>query len=41
MPGTNMDTMSRERHAVAWGAVKKNYHKNEETGKWEEGPSDD
>lgn len=26
-------------HAVAWGAVKKKYHKNEETGKWEEGPS--
>ena len=24
-------------HAVAWGAVKKSYHKNEETGKWEEG----
>lgn len=28
-------------HAVAWGAVKKHYHKNEETGKWEEGPSGD
>jgi len=26
--------------AVAWGAVKKNYHKNETTGKWEEGASD-
>jgi cation transport regulator len=25
--------------AVAWGAVKKNYHKNESTGKWEEGAS--
>ena len=25
--------------AVAWGAVKKNYHKNETTGKWEEGAS--
>ena len=28
-------------HSVAWGAVKKHYHKNEETGKWEEGPSGD
>ena len=26
--------------AVAWGAVKKNYHKNETTGEWEEGASD-
>lgn len=26
--------------AVAWGAVKKNYHKNESSGKWEEGASD-
>ncbi|MCA9858265.1 MAG: ChaB family protein [Thermomicrobiales bacterium] len=26
-------------HAIAWGAVKKKYHKNEKTGKWEEGPS--
>lgn len=25
--------------AVAWGAVKKSYHKNESTGKWEEGAS--
>ena len=27
-------------HAVAWGAVKKKYHKNLTTGKWEEGASD-
>jgi cation transport regulator len=27
-------------HSVAWGAVKKKYHKNEKTGKWEEGASD-
>ncbi len=27
--------------AVAWGAVKKSYHKNEKTGKWEKGASDD
>lgn len=28
-------------HRVAWGAVKKKYHKNEKTGKWEEGASSD
>ena len=27
-------------HRVAWGAVKKRYHKNED-GKWVEGASDD
>lgn len=27
--------------AVAWGAVKKNYHKNETTGMWEEGAATD
>lgn len=26
-------------HAVAWGAVKKSYHKDEKTGTWEEGAS--
>ncbi len=26
---------------VAWGAVKKGYHKNEKTGKWEEGATDE
>lgn len=26
--------------AVAWSAVKKSYHKNEMTGKWEEGATD-
>lgn len=26
--------------AVAWTAVKKHYHKNAQTGKWEEGASD-
>lgn len=26
--------------AVAWSAVKKHYHKNEKTGKWEAGASD-
>jgi cation transport regulator len=24
-------------HKVAWAAVKKKYHKNEQTGKWEPG----
>lgn len=28
-------------HRVAWGAVKKKYHKDEKTGKWVEGPSED
>ena len=28
-------------HRVAWGAVKKRYHKDERTGKWVEGPSSD
>lgn len=27
--------------AVAWGAVKKRYHKNEENGTWERGASDE
>jgi cation transport regulator len=27
-------------HRVAWGAVKKQYHKGED-GQWHEGPSDD
>lgn len=27
-------------HRVAWGAVKKKYHKDE-SGKWVEGPTDD
>ena len=27
--------------AVAWSAVKKSYHKNEKTGKWEEGASEE
>ena len=27
-------------HRVAWGAVKKQYHKNED-GEWVKGPSDD
>ena len=26
---------------VAWAAVKHEYHKNEDTGDWEEGASDD
>ncbi len=26
-------------HRVAWGAVKKSYHKDEETGKWRKGES--
>lgn len=28
-------------HRVAWGAVKRKYHKDERTGKWVEGPSED
>lgn len=28
-------------HRVAWGAVKKKYHKDEETGKWKAGATDD
>lgn len=28
-------------HRIAWGAVKKQYHKDEDSGKWVEGPSDD
>ncbi len=28
-------------HAVAWAAVKTKYHKNEKTGKWVKGASDD
>jgi cation transport regulator len=27
-------------HRVAWGAVKKQYHKNEATGDWEEGAAE-
>ncbi len=28
-------------HRVAWGAVKRKYHKDESSGRWVEGPSDD
>ena len=28
-------------HRVAWGAVKKSYHKDEQSGKWVEGGTDD
>lgn len=28
-------------HRIAWGAVKRKYHKDEQTGKWVEGPSED
>lgn len=28
-------------HRVAWGAVKRKYHKDEASGRWVEGPSDD
>jgi cation transport regulator len=28
-------------HAVAWAAVKKQYHKDGKTGKWQKGPSKD
>jgi cation transport regulator len=28
-------------HRVAWGAVEKKYHKDEQSGKWVEGPSKD
>jgi cation transport regulator len=27
-------------HRVAWGAVKRKYHKDEQSGKWVEGPAD-
>jgi cation transport regulator len=28
-------------HRIAWGAVKKKYHKDEKSGKWVEGATDD